>query len=85
MTALRLAISLLLGIVVVLAMLVIGLRLFYGKEAPPESSLEAFEVEYLTPEEAARLLGEDPDRRRLPDMPVAPPSQVAPADPPERR
>lgn len=71
----RYTFSLLGGTLVVLTLLLVGLKLFYRDELPGGSELEAFEVELLSPEEAARLLGEQP-RRSLPEPPVAAPGSA---------
>lgn len=68
----------LLATLVVLAMLIAGLEAFYRDPPASSAGLETFEIEYLTPEEAAELLGDDVARYRTPRMIVAPPP------PPER-
>lgn len=70
MRLLRLVLCLLVASLVVFAMLVAGLELFYGDRPAPGAGPEAFEVRYLTPEEAALLLGEDASEYRMPRMPA---------------
>lgn len=70
----RFGVSFLGGTLVVLTMLVVGLRFFHERDDSRDAAFESFEVEYLTPEEAARLLGERTDRHRLPHMIAAPPA-----------
>lgn len=73
MSVIRILVSFAAGTLVVLTMLVAGLQVFKGRAMAPSPKqvpeLEAFEVQYLTPEEAARIL--DDDLRRAAD-PVAP-------------
>ncbi|MDH3588279.1 MAG: hypothetical protein OEQ74_02625 [Gammaproteobacteria bacterium] len=85
MSYVRILVSFVAGSAVVLVMLVVGLRVFYSDDDQAKSTLEAFEVDLLTREEAARLLGEDPFKRRLPDMPLAVPQpQADEAEAPEQ-
>lgn len=77
----RLAVSCFGATLVVMALLLIGLKVFYGDEAQTGPELEAFEVELLSPEEAARLLGVE-RRRSLPQRPVARPAP-GPDEPPD--
>lgn len=68
---------LLAAIAVVVAMLVVGLELFYDDLPAGNGGPQSFEVHYLTPEEAARLLGADVAQFRKPRM-LAPPPADAP-------
>lgn len=67
--------SLLLAILVVLGMLIVGLSMLQHRDQPLATGLQSFQVEYLTPEEAAALLGEEQHRFRQPvplDLPPLP-------------
>ncbi|MBT8136259.1 MAG: hypothetical protein KJO54_04500 [Gammaproteobacteria bacterium] len=79
----RLTVSFIGGTVVVLALLLVGLKFFYRGNAVAAPAIDAFEVELLTPEEAARLLGIE-HRRRLPQPPAAAPLPERAEPPPER-
>lgn len=81
MRLLKLATCLLLATVIVLAMLIGGLELFYGEPPSASAGLESFEIEYLTPEEAAELLGEDVAEFRAPRMLATPPPPEVPSPP----
>jgi len=72
----RVLVSFIVGSVIVLTMLAVGVNTFYDRgDKLSRPSPDFVEVEYLTPEEAARLLGEDPDKHRPPELPVKRPSQ----------
>ncbi|MDH3647143.1 MAG: hypothetical protein OER80_10240 [Gammaproteobacteria bacterium] len=73
MSATRLLVSFVVASLMVLTMLVVSVNTFYNRNTeairPPMDSIE---VEYLTPEEAARLLGADADISGVPgEQPTA--------------
>ena len=64
--------------VLVLGLLAAGLHFYYHEPRnTPAGGLRSFEIEYLTPEEAAALLGEEPDRFRAPGRVLLPPAPPA--------
>ncbi|MBT8144413.1 MAG: hypothetical protein KJO55_06910 [Gammaproteobacteria bacterium] len=73
--SIRFFVSLAAATVVVVAMLAIGLHFFY-REPAVASGPQAFQIEYLTPEEAAELLGEEPSRFRRPESLTLPPPPI---------
>ena len=58
----RMVICLLGATVLVLGLLAVSLHYFDEPREVAADGVRAFEVEYLTPEEAAALLGEQPER-----------------------
>lgn len=53
----RMLVSMLTATVLVLGMLAAGLHYFYKPQHAPLNGVRSFEIEYLTPDEAAALLG----------------------------
>ena len=70
----RFAISTVIATIVVLTMLVLGLKVFQREPELGPIGMQSFEVEYLTPEEASELLGEEAKQFRVPDAVTLPPA-----------